>query len=181
MGKESIKRDGFTLVELVVALSVLAILTVLVGSSWRSVLESQRIKSAASALYLDLSLAKSEAVKRNNRVRVTFMTQPDGNWCYGWKMDAQCDCFEQSACAIDGSAHREIREDFPDVALEPHLSAPGDRLNFERTKLFVSSTYGNISLKTEHKEIRVVIARTGRIRLCSPAGITHVAGYSSTC
>jgi type IV fimbrial biogenesis protein FimT len=181
MGKENKNQAGFTLVELAIALSVLVVLTVLVGSSWRSIRESQKIKSAASALYLDLSLAKSEAVKRNNRVRMTFITQPDGNWCYGWKMDAPCDCFAQNACAIDGNTRRETSENFSDVVLETHLSSPGDRLNFERTKLFISSTYGNISLKTAHKEIRIVIARTGRMRLCSPAGLTHVAGYSSVC
>lgn len=174
-------QAGFTLLELTVSLFVLVILIFLVIPSWQSILEHQRAKSAASALFLDLSLAKSESIKRNNRVRVTFMIDPNGSWCYGWKINGPCDCFAQTACTVNGIVLRQTNEKFPSVKLEPHISSPGDHLIFERTRLFIASTYGHIRIKTIHKEIRVIVSRTGRIRLCSPSGLAHVAGYSSIC
>jgi type IV fimbrial biogenesis protein FimT len=174
-------QSALVLIELVISLTILITFALLATATWQSIQEYQRIKSAASALFLDLSLAKSEAIKRNNRVRITFATGTDGNWCYGWKINAACDCFSQTSCSIDGTVLRQTKEKFPAIALESHVSSPGDRLTFESAKLFVANTFGHIRVKTSNKEVRVIVSRTGRIRLCSPSGEAHVAGYSSLC
>jgi type IV fimbrial biogenesis protein FimT len=63
---------GFTLIELVVTVTVLGILTTMALPSFRSFLASQRIKTASFDLMSIITIARSEAIKRNTDV--TFDT-----------------------------------------------------------------------------------------------------------
>lgn len=63
---------GFTLIELVVTVAVLGILTTMALPSFRSFLASQRIKTASFDLMSMITIARSEAIKRN--IDVTFDT-----------------------------------------------------------------------------------------------------------
>lgn len=63
---------GFTLIELVVTVAVLGILTTMALPSFRSFLASQRIKTASFDLMSMITIARSEAIKRNTDV--TFDT-----------------------------------------------------------------------------------------------------------
>lgn len=80
---------GFTLVELMVIVAIAAILAGLTAPSFTNVLRNSRASSAAAALQVSLSLARSEAVRRgsNARVSVAANTAP-GVWGSGWKVFA---------------------------------------------------------------------------------------------
>ncbi|QEL64290.1 type IV fimbrial biogenesis protein FimT [Oryzomicrobium terrae] len=58
-------RAGFTLIEMMVALAVLAILIGIGVPSFSELIASQRARAATSALHDGLMLARSEAIKRN--------------------------------------------------------------------------------------------------------------------
>lgn len=74
---------GFTLVEMMIVLVIMAILTALAGPSFRSLIEDQRAKAAASDIYMSLMRARSEAMKRNANVTVSPVS---GNWVNGWQI-----------------------------------------------------------------------------------------------
>jgi type IV fimbrial biogenesis protein FimT len=64
-----VKRErGLTLVELIVALAVVAIVTALGVPSMKGVMEDYRSRSTMSDLVADLNLARVEAIKRNRRM-----------------------------------------------------------------------------------------------------------------
>lgn len=63
---------GFTVVELMIVVSVVAILASIAGPSFREIVAAQRVRSAASALGEALWLARSEALKRNAEVGFGF-------------------------------------------------------------------------------------------------------------
>lgn len=65
---------GVTLLELMVALSVLAILAAIAFPSFTSVINSNRLTSAANQLAVDLQYARSEAMRRNGSVEVCAST-----------------------------------------------------------------------------------------------------------
>jgi type IV fimbrial biogenesis protein FimT len=175
------KQSGFTLMESLVYLAVLGIVLLSASPFYEAVTEYRRITSMASEVFQDLRMAKSEAIKRNSRVRVTIKALGSGIWCYGWKINEACDCFSGSSCNIDGTVLRKSHQEYSQILLTPHLSSPGNRLTFDNTRMFMANTYGHIRVKTASKEIRVIVSPAGRVRLCSPLGMSHVIGYSSSC
>jgi type IV fimbrial biogenesis protein FimT len=76
---------GFTLVELMTAVSVLTVLAAIAAPNLRSFSAGQSVKALAGDLTSDLMLARSEALKRNANVTLT----PTGtDWKAGWTVSA---------------------------------------------------------------------------------------------
>lgn len=73
---------GFTLVELMVAVSVLAILASFAVPTFRQFTARQQVRAASFDLRTDLLLARSEALKRNRNV--TIRPQAENDWQSGW-------------------------------------------------------------------------------------------------
>lgn len=63
---------GFTLIELMVVVMLLAILSAIAMPAFRTMVATQRIRSAASALTESLWLARAEATKRNTDIAFVF-------------------------------------------------------------------------------------------------------------
>lgn len=76
------KANGFTLTELVVALAVASILIAMAAPSFTGMLANQRIKGAATDLYISLTQARGEALKRNTSVVLDPVTA--NQWQDGW-------------------------------------------------------------------------------------------------
>jgi len=72
---------GFTLTELMVALTVLVILTGVAVPSFHEILLAQAVRTASADVFSGLLLARSEAVTRNTTVTVA---PSGGNWSEGW-------------------------------------------------------------------------------------------------
>lgn len=76
---------GFTLVELMITIAIAGILASLALPSFRSFVQTQRVKSASFDLTAALTLTRSEAIKRNTNVA---MSQASGGWQNGWTITA---------------------------------------------------------------------------------------------
>jgi len=75
------KEAGFTIVELMIVVTIVVILGTLAAPSMILMIRNQRVKTASFDTFAGLVLARSEAIKRNTNVTIT----PTGsNWAAGW-------------------------------------------------------------------------------------------------
>lgn len=88
-------QRGFTLIELMVTVALLAILLASVGPSFRALLLDNQAATQGNAVVTSLLFARSEAIKRNAAV---VMCQSDagtgcdgGDWAAGWIVWADAD------------------------------------------------------------------------------------------
>jgi type IV fimbrial biogenesis protein FimT len=70
--------QGFSLIELMLAIAVLAILTTLAFPSYKAWIQNTRIKTTAASILNGLQVARSEAVRRNASVKFVLGANPDG-------------------------------------------------------------------------------------------------------
>lgn len=75
---------GFTLIELMIVVSIIAILAGLAAPSFSSLIAGQRARAAATNLNSALLKARSEAIKRNTNV--TLSPNTAGDWQSGWQI-----------------------------------------------------------------------------------------------
>jgi type IV fimbrial biogenesis protein FimT len=71
------------MVELVITITIAAILTSVAVPSFSGLIASQRAKTAASELFGSLLKARSEAIMRNANVTLSPL---NGNWQTGWQI-----------------------------------------------------------------------------------------------
>lgn len=76
-----ITQRGFTVVELMITLLIVAILSVSAVPSFTLMIKNNRLTTQANEFILALNLSRSEAVKRGTSVTISAN---GGNWSNGW-------------------------------------------------------------------------------------------------
>ncbi|WP_267222640.1 GspH/FimT family pseudopilin [Dyella silvae] len=92
-------ESGFTLVELMVTVTIVVILTLLAVPSFAPMLNGQRIKNASLDLVSTVTLARSEAIKRNTVVNVSANA---AGWNAGWSVAPGTAAAIRSEAALSG-------------------------------------------------------------------------------
>ena len=158
---------GFTLVELMVGLTVIAILASIAAPAFRSVVENSRIRGASKSIESGIALARAEAVRLNTRIEFVLLA---GGWNVRQVSDGAV--LHQSAGAegagsgltvnpTPGGADRITYDAFGRrVANNPSDgSAPLSQLDIVATNPSGSSNY---------RPMRVQLLAGGMSRLCEP-------------
>jgi len=97
-------QQGFTLIEMMVVISILGILLAIAMPSFSEALLSSKLRSYANNLVASVHLARSEAIKRNAVVTLCASsdgTSCSGDWKYGWVILSAGDAVIQTQQAVD--------------------------------------------------------------------------------
>jgi len=173
---------AFTLLELIVTIAVLSILLAVAVPSMQPLLSRNHLKAAAGALAEDLQWTRSEALKRNNDLYVTFDTS---EWCYGIDEASGCDCTVSSptgtdACALTTAGSEVLKvtshSSFADTNLSAiTFSGSPPSTGFEPRRGTATSAGSVTFQSSEGADLKVLLSIMGRVRICSPSD--NVPGY----
>lgn len=174
------KQRGMSLIEMLVALAIAAILLVTAFPMYSAWVQNTQIRTGAEAMLNGLQFARSEAVSRN--VPVQFeMTDSAAT---GWKVNLESDPDGvpiQARSAGAGSTTAKATP-FPADATVVTFDALGRvRPTNKNTptppiqQILVGTTIASF---TDARNLRVTISSGGQVRMCDPAAAT---GDSRSC
>lgn len=185
---------GFTLVELMITLTVLAILIALATPSFRDFFDRYRLRGAADDAMSLIAGARTAAVENNREVNIDFGGTTT-NWCIGanaaldpgtpgqpYPAAVACDCTNAAQCqvegqrlAVDQGEHRGVTVDAvtANYTFNHKLgtTTSGGAIVAPTTVVFTSPS-GKYDLALQ-------VSALGQARVCVPAGEPPVAGVPS--
>ncbi len=167
---EDAGHSGFTLVELLVTLAVVALLATTAVPAMARLLDQARLRAATQTLAEDFRQARNHALSHQRSVYFSFSLQPD-DWCYGWSDTHACDCRSSTPAAMcrsgsQGRLHIQTAMDFPAVRLLARGPATRGIVRFSPVR--GTATGASFALHSRYAESRVIVSPLGRVRTCSP-------------
>jgi type IV fimbrial biogenesis protein FimT len=157
MNRPRSAEGGFTLIELMITVAVVAVFAGLAGPAFREMIASQRTRSATSALTESLWLARSEAVKRNaDDVTFTVNNGTGSSWTI-----------------ITGATTLHTQEGMPNVLWQKKCAGS------ETSTVYTFNRYGRLSAGAG--KMQVSAGNTNRCMTISVTGRASVEDKACQC
>jgi len=168
---------GFTLVELMVAVAVVAILLISAMPAFGDLIDKYRLKGAADALHGEVQFARSEAIRRNQAVYMTFGT--GANACFAIGTTTDCDC---ASCDVRTRTSAQFAADFPNILISTVSAGNAAVGGFglqprQGTSDAAADVAITLTSARSARQLRVVVGLLGLPRVCTPGG--SLAGYAT--
>lgn len=163
-------QKGFTLLELMITIAVLAVVAAMGVPSMSRAMEKRNTIAAAEAIYSEIQLARSESIARSQTV---FMNVVEGaGWAIGFGDDPACDPTDNApACALpDVDDNNPIthlltfadRDDVSIVTTANQITFTSQRGQATSATISVTSQ-GDVGYA-----VTINIGMLGQVSLCSP-------------
>ena len=190
-------NSGFTLLETLIATTIVAILLMVSMPSFTTFYSNQRLIGAAEQVFNHLQQARTESVTRGQTVYVNFSASGTTTWTYGMSsITSSCDltktaATDTGACVIvvndgDATVHGvNGGSDTGDLVLYRFASTDYDGVSMSVSGVTqfafsalrgMAAAAGQVLLTGDNgNQLRVDVSLLGRVKLCSPSG--SVQGY----
>lgn len=156
---------GFTLIEIMVAIAVLAILLSIGLPAFGSLIDNQRMDSSVNSLLRSINQTRTEATRRNRHITMAPLS---GDWSNGWNIFIDAN----NNGALD-AGEIVLHEELPARVHHVHVNSPlASYLRYNaqgESELlnggFQSGTFSFCPNEAAAKGRQVIINRIGRARL----------------
>jgi type IV fimbrial biogenesis protein FimT len=181
----SMKRNGFTLIELMIVVGVLGILITLAAPSMYDFILTQRLKGISSQITTDMQFARSEATSRNQLMHVRFSEVAGASTCYSIYTGnlGSCNCRNTPVCDATGSEVRTVTAPASQKVrvLQTGNGTSADKFSYDPTtgSIRVVDGDGNLQPPTPYtiealvdteRKLRTIVSAGGRPLTCAPSG-----------
>ncbi len=161
-------QQGFTLIELMIAITILGIVLALALPSYQAFIQNTRLRNAAESIQNGLQIARAEAVKHNAQVR--FSLGAGSSWtvgCVVWTAD--CPALIQQRTTSEGSSASIIVTPTPTAGVEVIFNSFGavaaTAATFTQLGIDVDTA---VLSATDSRDLRITIGLGGNSRMCDP-------------
>lgn len=165
---------GFTLIELMVTVAVLAVFAAIAVPSMGNLIQSNRVQGAGDEILSQLQYARSEAVIRNRVVTVENTSGANGDWSKGIRIFA-------SASRTPNTAYNQTT-DGPPLREHAGFDQPGLSISSAATQYISFRPNGTLAAASEllltacfdsetSTARQISIQPSGRIKLNAPSTV----------
>lgn len=162
-------NKGFSLLELIVSISIFATLAALSVPSFSLWITNSKVRTVAEALQNGINLAKAQAVQLNRSVQFSLTNDsPDATLAAAaiangknWMIVSQPLITGETATFVQGGQ-------FGDLAANVTITGPATLTFTPFGRVSPTATF-DVSASGTNRALRVIVAAGGDVRLCDPA------------
>lgn len=168
MQNRPFRQHGVTLIEACIVIAVTAIVASIAAPGMRTMLDTRRLDGAATQLATDIQFVRTDAVARNQPVRLSLRPAVDGT-CYVIHTGAAsaCQCAASGPAVCSGGA-REIKTVALPATGRVRVEANTGSLLFDPLHGTASPTATLRLIGADGRTVHHIVNVMGRVRSCSP-------------
>lgn len=168
---KQLAQRGLTLVESSIALALAALSVTTAVAGFSDLLQKLHTEGVAAELANDLQFARTEAVARNEGVRISFGSDATGTRCYVIHTGASgaCSCLDATgaSCTADVT---EIKTVLLPAGGRTRVQANVTSMLYDPTRGTVTPTATLQVRGTDGRQLNHVVNLLGRVRTCAASG-----------
>ena len=182
------RQSGFTILELMLSLVLLAIGAALSLPSYRAMIEKRQLTHGAEQVMAFVNSAQLEATKRNQVVTVSYTRTSDTEWCFGFVLgETKCDCTEtvpseSDYCAIDSVPNLLTNDHDAGRSLLTAISSGDGDYSYDPIRGIFRDLDDSLTVEMSSNDqnymLNLEVGPTGDARLCSKNSAHSVPGYA---
>ncbi len=156
------KTDGFTLLELLIVLTIMGILVVIAIPSFSGLAQGPQVSSAVNDLVSSFNYARNEAVTRGTLVTVCKSNDlqtcdtSDIGWQQGWIVYLEDEAGLKQIIRVYGASSGP-------VTMEGNFHVR-NRLRYQASGFMPGVSNGTIIARSGDRQVNIIISTTGRVR-----------------
>jgi type IV fimbrial biogenesis protein FimT len=168
---------GFTLIEMLIVIAIIAVATTLGLPSYRTWVQNTQVRNAAESVANGLQKAKAEAVKQNTNIEFVIKTDPVTNLFTNppWKIQVPASAVLESSSIegsknVKGTATPTTANTITFNSLGGVGVPPNQPKNTDGTMPFTQIDFNSSILSAaDNRGLRVTIGIGGNVRMCDPS------------
>lgn len=167
-------QHGISLIELMITVSIIAILVIVGGPAIFAMQKSLQLKAAVETSYFAFQTARATAISLGKDVSVSIVDST--SWCVGLSDSGACDCTILQSCTINSVEQSVKAQDFENISIENVRFGANDLAVFDGIRGISIGNAGSLIFSDGANKVKLILSNMGRVRICAAVG--DVGRYS---